>query len=310
MLAEPFDTEEQFEGDDLYATLSSAQYQDTDLGSSPIENRPPSSSDSGIEDFVFATQASIEEEMECPSSASIRLDPQPRCKAGAASFKSPLISSSENSGRSRPGESANAQFSEPAGHIRRTTPPSPSRHPYKQLTSHTSPTRKRSTPKQLEIPIRKPIPQDDPKPVKNTQQAKWAAHLPNDLVIDLTLDEVIGPVMEAGPSRPTSSAEKQYDTKTETAAPNVTTIELSVEQRKILDIVIAGYVFRTSANPDLKLSLPNQFHSQSLFFTGSAGMDEHLESRRLDVSPNRFTSKVPARVSYLGRSSSNCPRST
>lgn len=242
MMAEPSDSDDQFEGDDLYATLSSDQYNDTDLGSSPVKARPSSSFDSGVDDFVFATQASIEEEMVRPVSPSIRL----ASRKSKANFNSPMMFEAGKVEYSRPKNgSAEAVASPVPMSSRRVSPPSPSRHPYKQPEPHASPTRKRSPSKRVDVPIRKPINnENDTKPLGSSRRTKWSAQLPHDVkVIDLTLEEILGPPPEAGPSRPVvTKRNDQGSVSKPIVIEDAPEIELSAEQRAVLDLVVAGCV--------------------------------------------------------------------
>jgi hypothetical protein len=253
-MVEPYEAEEQFEGDDLYDTLSSEQINDTHLGSSPVKSSSSALPDSGVEDFVFATQASIEEDLSLPGSASPSLTSRVRARKSTAKFKPP-IASQVGKTQSSMSNSSDHQTSSPpfsiledappsqrAGSSRRVTPPSPSRHPYKGLELPTSPSKKRSTPtpKPL-VTIQKSTFVEGSRPARNTRKTKCSAQLPKDMVIDLTLEEMLGPlVAEAGPSRKIPPIESKVEPKQTQPVEPAPVIELSQEQRKVLNLVLSG----------------------------------------------------------------------
>lgn len=252
IMVEPYEAEEQFEGDDLYDTLSSEQINDTHLGSSPVKSSSSTLPDSGVEDFVFATQASIEEDLTRPGAASPSLTSRVRARKSTAKFQPPIASQFGKTQSSMRNSSDHQTSSPPfsiledappsqrAGSSRRVTPPSPSRHSYKGLELPTSPSKKRSTPKPL-VTTQKSTFVEGSRPARNTRKTKWSAQLPKDMVIDLTLEEMLGPlVAEAGPSRTILPIEPKVEPKQTQPVDPAPVIELSQEQRKVVNLVLSG----------------------------------------------------------------------
>jgi hypothetical protein len=258
-------SDDEYDGDDLYDVFSPQEIEASQLvPTGPainIGNDDPS-------EFVFATQASLEEELE-QASSPIREEPSVRYRSKMSGhtstrkdpplFSSPMRADFQSvSGSSKAGSRSISQPDAPLSGTnapgppsschkpptfvtRRLTPPSPSRHPYKQADAYstasskmkpadrTSPSRRRSPALNTGLNIR------DGRTTEGTAQSC------GKMVIDMSIDRSSISEPEGGPSS-TPAQEKPDLPPTEAQKPPLrpSEISLSLEQTKVLEIVLAG----------------------------------------------------------------------
>jgi len=236
-------SDDEYDGDDLYDIFSPQEIEASQLVPTgpaiSIEDDDPS-------DFVFATQASLEEELE-QASSPIREQPSVWALSKTSSrsgirkelplFPSPMKvdlhpmpgsskavqTSIARSGASLSGTNAPEPLSTsrkpPSYVIRRVTPPSPSRHPYKQPDAYSTASSRTMTVVQTSPPRRMPAALRPGPEISYGETAEGTAQPRQNMVAQDKLD--LPPTTGDRPVVPSE-------------------ISLSPEQTKVLEIVLAG----------------------------------------------------------------------
>ena len=124
---------------------------------------------------------------------------------------------------------------------RRITPPSPSRHPYRQADKPPGPSSVAKTTTHTSPPRRRPIPMKTGPDVKYDQKNGGRAQPYTNMVIEMSTDLSSAPKTKAGPSRIVAPDVPSLSSTEGNKAPVATSeISLSLEQTKVLENVLAG----------------------------------------------------------------------
>lgn len=244
-------SDDEYDGDDLYDIFSPQEIEASQLiPTGPainIEDDDPS-------DFVFATQASLEEELE-QASSPIREQPSVRALSKTSGrsdtrkepplFPSPMkadLHSIPGSSKAVPRPIARSDASlsgtnapeplstsrkPPTCVARRVTPPSPSRHPYKQPDAHSNASSKIIVAGQTSPPRRRTAALKTGLELSCGKTTAGTAQPRQNMVTGMSVDR--------------NSASERVPPSTEGDRPVSTSeISLSPEQTKVLEIVLAG----------------------------------------------------------------------
>jgi hypothetical protein len=254
VLAGSSDSEEEFEGDAFYSTLSPSEI-DEKLGSSPMK---PSTAltDVDVENFTFATQASLEDELQPPpwplGNRSSHPQGSRRVTTSTAQISYPQKNRQTPSARQKGAEQRAQYFLTARSTEAKTppdsskspqtlTPPSPTRRQHRRTELQSTPSRKKDPPPRLELSIPKPLASksSDGFRSKNVRpEPQFDEQLPGGLFIDTTGDEVLRSLLiNDEPPLPTGlfiDLTKEEDVDAEPA------LRLSEEQKKVLKIVLDG----------------------------------------------------------------------